>query len=292
MLLHELGHGLGFLAQPTDEVTGVRAQGLPSVWEPFMKDTTTNKTWLNMTDGERAASAIQPNDLVWVGPAATSASRGVLGPRTDLVVPGPRPVAGPHEAQPAAFGPTLNVRGLTGDLVAALDTDGPSRTDGCDPFSDAPGRSVRGRIALLDRGNCTFTVKVKNAQNAGAIGVIVANDVEGGLPSMGGTDPTITIPSIGITQSLGNDLRALPQVSNPGVLFVTMHQNPVIRAGTTDGFVRLYSPNPAAPGSSVSHWDPSLTPNQLMEPFINQDLTHSVKPPQDLTFPLLRDIGW
>ena len=122
--------------------------------------------------------------------------------------------------------------------------------------------------------------------------MIVANNVEAGLPGMGGSDPTIRIPSIGITQSLGNDLRAVRQVGSPGLFFVTMHQNPVIRAGTTNGFVRLYSPNPAAPGSSVSHWDPSLLPNQLMEPFINQDLTHSVKPPQDLTFPLLRDIGW
>ncbi len=29
-----------------------------------------------------------------------------------------------------------------------------------------------------------------------------------------------------------------------------------------------------------------------MEPAINGDLTHSVMPPQDLTLPLLRDVGW
>jgi hypothetical protein len=32
--------------------------------------------------------------------------------------------------------------------------------------------------------------------------------------------------------------------------------------------------------------------NQLMEPSINGDLTQSVLPPLDLTFPLLQDIGW
>jgi hypothetical protein len=42
----------------------------------------------------------------------------------------------------------------------------------------------------------------------------------------------------------------------------------------------------------VSHWDPVATPNQLMEPSFNGDLTHSVEPPEDLTLPLLRDIGW
>ena len=36
----------------------------------------------------------------------------------------------------------------------------------------------------------------------------------------------------------------------------------------------------------------SLTPNQLMEPFINSDLTFALEPPRDLTLPLLQDIGW
>src|SRR5207247_2113907 len=54
----------------------------------------------------------------------------------------------------------------------------------------------------------------------------------------------------------------------------------------------LYSPNPLQPGSSISHWDVSAFPNQLMEPAINGDLTHSVMPPQDLTLPLMRDVGW
>ena len=42
----------------------------------------------------------------------------------------------------------------------------------------------------------------------------------------------------------------------------------------------------------MSHWDTSAIPNLLMEPSINADLTHSVIPPQDLTFRLLQDIGW
>jgi hypothetical protein len=36
----------------------------------------------------------------------------------------------------------------------------------------------------------------------------------------------------------------------------------------------------------------SAFPNQLMEPAINGDLTHEVIPPYDLTFKLLKDIGW
>ena len=54
----------------------------------------------------------------------------------------------------------------------------------------------------------------------------------------------------------------------------------------------LFTPNPFQGGSSVSHWDTIAFPNQLMEPAINGDLLHSVVPPADLTFMLLRDIGW
>jgi hypothetical protein len=45
-------------------------------------------------------------------------------------------------------------------------------------------------------------------------------------------------------------------------------------------------------GSSISHYDTIASRNLLMEPAINPDLTHRVKAPDDLTFELLRDVGW
>ncbi len=64
--------------------------------------------------------------------------------------------------------------------------------------------SVKGKIAFLYRGSCNFTVKVKNAQNAGAIGVIVANNQTGDPFAMGGTDNTITIPAVMVSSDDGN----------------------------------------------------------------------------------------
>ena len=64
------------------------------------------------------------------------------------------------------------------------------------------------------------------------------------------------------------------------------------RQGTTAGFARLFAPNPFQSGSSVSHFDVTLTPSVLMEPSITSDLTTKVKNPFDLTLALLRDIGW
>ncbi len=54
----------------------------------------------------------------------------------------------------------------------------------------------------------------------------------------------------------------------------------------------LYAPSSYSAGSSVAHWDISASPNQLMEPVYNDDLSHQVAPPDDLTLPFLQDIGW
>ncbi len=58
------------------------------------------------------------------------------------------------------------------------------------------------------------------------------------------------------------------------------------------GRPRVFAPNPTQSGSSISHWDTVLSPNQLMEPNITNSLSHSPTMPQDLTFSLLKDIGW
>ena len=75
----------------------------------------------------------------------------------------------------------------------------------CDPFPN-PG-SLAGKIALIRRGNCPFTSKVKAAQNAGAIAVIIMNN-NSDLPSaLGGTDPSITIPAVMISRAHGDMLQ-------------------------------------------------------------------------------------
>jgi uncharacterized repeat protein (TIGR01451 family) len=148
VLTHEFAHGLGFLTF-TNGQTGAQFNGIPSIWDDFLLDNSTNKTWTMMTNAERTASALNSGHLVWNGGNVTSAIPQVLQPQ------------------------------------------GSSYTG-----ADATGRGL------------------------------------------------------------------------------------------------MYAPSRYQPGSSVSHWDTSMFRNQLMEPAINADLTHEVTPPQDLTFPLLKDIGW
>ena len=83
----------------------------------------------------------------------------------------------------------------------------------------------------------------------------------------------------------GNLVWAGPQVTAnvPGLL---------VSGADSSNRVRMYAPNPVDPGSSVSHYDTTASPNLLMEPNISNNLTHNVAPPFDLTLTLLKDLGW
>jgi hypothetical protein len=72
-VLHELAHGLGFLTV-VDPATGALAQGQDDVFELFLEDHSTGKTWGQMTDSQRATSAKDTGDLHWTGPHVVAAS--------------------------------------------------------------------------------------------------------------------------------------------------------------------------------------------------------------------------
>jgi extracellular elastinolytic metalloproteinase len=120
-----------------------------------------------------------------------------------ITVAPPSPIAGTYFGPMAGFGESLVTTGpITGTAVLANDGVGVT-SDGCEPFAVPAGG-----IPLVDRGNCNFTVKVKNAQNAGAATAIVINNVAGPPTGMGGADPTITIPSVMISLDDGNLFKA------------------------------------------------------------------------------------
>jgi len=188
----------------------------------------------------------------------------------------------------AAFGNPLTAAGITGDVALVNDGVG-ATTDACEPI---PAGSLAGKVALLDRGTCTFVVKVKNAQDAGAIAVLAADNVLADPPAgLGGADPTITIPSGRITLPAGTAIKALLGTQTVNV---TLGLDMSILAGTdrVKGLMMVAALNPVALGSSISHWDTAATRNQLMEPAINVDLTSTVTPPIDLTSSQMTDIGW
>jgi hypothetical protein len=288
VLLHEFAHGLGFQSF-VNTTTGARPLDLIDVYSLFyfdLLDGLPRSAYL--TDAERAASARHYRDVVWIGPHTRRATRGALdagSPALDVEgrASGERRVA----IGTALFGPALTPRGVEGRVVLGLDAAGTSL--GCAPFANAA--DLRGRVVLVDRGACTFTAKTANAQAAGARAVIVADNAPGGPPpGLGGADPTLVIPAVRVTLRDGAALKAdLAAVRVEARLWLDPGQ---LLGADRNRQVFLNATDPVQPGSSISHWDPLTSPSQLMEPFINDDLTLEVTPPQDLTSELLRDLGW
>ncbi len=278
VVLHELGHGLGFLSLSDFE---------PDIWSRFLYDTSTSMSWADMTVEQRLASTTNDPYLVWLGMNVNSAVSAYLDRAPALLIRTPASIAGESAAAVAAFGTVVPIGGISGEVVAALDLAdmaGPSTTDGCSALTNAS--ALAGHIALIDRGTCPFTVKVKNAQDAGAVAVLVANNVATGLPSMGGSDATITIPSYGISQERGSAIRT---ALSSAAVSVTLGLNSRGElSGTNNTYVRMNAPNPVQPGSSVSHWTPDTHPDLLMEPSYNASVFNTT----DLTIPLFQDIGW
>ena len=299
VLLHEMGHGLGFQTF-TNGSSGAFFSGVPSIWDHYLLGTSTGKLWKDMTAAERVASAISLDKLVWTGPLVTAAIPNVLRfGLTGATFTGPAAgaAAGTVRVGEAGFGPALGSSPFVGEVMPVGEqTAGAGQ--GCEPFNAVNARAVSGKFALISRGVCGFVVKVKNAQNAGATGVLIAdNVVENAIvPSgLGGSDPTITIPSVRIFLSDGNKLRESLQTRSRSASGVFVSLGIVIAqyAGADPlGRAQMNVPNPFQGGSSVSHFDTTMTRNQLMEPAINGDLTQSVTPPIDMTFPLLQDTGW
>jgi len=75
-----------------------------------------------------------------------------------------------------------------------------STADACSPLAAG---SLTGKVALIRRGGCTFNAKSVNAQNAGAIGVVLYNNSAGRFsPTVAGTT-AVTIPVVAISDAEG-----------------------------------------------------------------------------------------
>ncbi|WP_159038639.1 T9SS-dependent M36 family metallopeptidase [Brumimicrobium mesophilum] len=125
---------------------------------------------------------------------------------TDLLtVNSPSSISGIYGSLQASFGPAVPVSPLTADVVIYDDNTGEG-ADACQVAVNAA--ALNGKIAFVKRGSCNFSLKVENAENAGAIAVIVANNTNGNIISMGGTGPGIGIPSVMISQADGASIIA------------------------------------------------------------------------------------
>ena len=125
------------------------------------------------------------------------------------------PLQGQHQSVPAGFGGAFTTDGITEDLVLLVDEGiDPDPNDGCESVTNAS--ELAGKIAVIKRGTCEFGFKALLAESAGAIGVVVINNVEGAPIVMGGGDfgDQVTIPALMISDVTGAAIIAELEAGN------------------------------------------------------------------------------
>jgi Zn-dependent metalloprotease len=191
VIAHEWGHAY------TDGTHGLIYQ-----WQPGALNEAYSDIWgetVDMRNGIGTDSPAPPRSE-----DECSAYAGASPP--SLLVSSPAVVAGSYPVGDAVFNP-LPPWSVEAPVELVADATAPS-SDGCEP----PQGFTAGHIALVDRGQCTFRVKVENAIAAGAAGVIVANNQGDELITMSGDGPRMAIPAVFIRSSDGLLLKwALPQ---------------------------------------------------------------------------------
>ncbi len=280
--MHEVAHGLGF-ANFISEVNGLPPAypdyPYPDIYMRNTLDNQLNKTWDQLTPAQIVQSAINTDHVVWAGGQVTKSAPLFLGPHEALRISAPASIAGEVATGTASFGPPASAANFNGEVVLGVSADG--TTTGCTAITS----NVAGKIALVDRGVCGFVVKAAIAQAAGAKAVLVANNAPGVL-AMGGTDSTVTIPGLLVSQDVGARIKQ----NLPGVTVAWSIDKKRLAGADDKKRVKLYAPSVVAPGSTGSHFDISASPNLLMEPSITATLQAATN--VDLTGQLFKDIGW
>ena len=149
-------------------------------------------------DGDTAYIAGNPG----LAPRAITVANSNDGFGGAIQVTAPSVIAGFYPAIEGSFTASLLSLGeRSAQLVAALPA------DGCSAFTNLG--DLRGKIVLMDRGDCLFLDKLNRAKSAGAIAVIMVNNVDGPPIVMGTTGAgTVSIPGVMVSRVTGLLLRS------------------------------------------------------------------------------------
>ncbi|KAB1160375.1 T9SS type A sorting domain-containing protein [Tenacibaculum aiptasiae] len=126
-----------------------------------------------------------------------------LDSNSKLKITAPAAIAGEHPAIRTTFFGGAITAPIVNDLVLVNDGVGTTE-DGCEALTNSS--ALNGKIAVIRRGSCNFTLKVKAAQDAGAVAAIVVNNVTTNPFNMSGTDGSITIPALMIGKEVGDSI--------------------------------------------------------------------------------------
>jgi hypothetical protein len=186
----------------------------------------------------------------WNASVAASTHRRIFAHTVDVTGTAPPPELTGLAAVPGD-GPQL-----AADLQAEIRFD-ETNQDGCVAF---PAGSFEDSLALVQRGACTFAVKVNNAVAAGAVGVVMFNN-QGGPPVAPGGLVGTAVPAVMLERSAGEDLRDHILANDPTEARITaaadVFEDPAwedVMAGfssTGPSQFEMLAPTFAAPGVNI-----------------------------------------
>ncbi|MDW8479516.1 MAG: S8 family serine peptidase [Xanthomonadales bacterium] len=169
-------------------------------------------------------------------------------------------ILGPGSVPPSLQNVSVNLTSTSGNLASSLLstplTHYETNVGGCTANGGFPANFFQGRIALVERGGCTFEEKANNAAAAGALAVILYNNTTGTFSPLLGS---ATVPVFVMLQADGQAIRsfvnAAGQPANSNLLIDGLVFGNVLSASSltgpaqfTDGITK---PDIAAPGTSI-----------------------------------------
>ena len=216
-------------------------------------------------NGPEPFTILAPATTPWVisvGASSRTGTRIAEGLRVNK----PAAVAADYENREASFTPRLKNRGpVTGDLVLARDgmtvtDEGEIGTvfDACSPLTN--GDEISGEIAFIQRGACDFDTKVRFAQDAGAVAVVVFNN-DAELVVMAGDSFGVNIPAVMIGQADGQLLR--DRLADNETVEITLDKSIFINFSEAGNVMGTFS------GRGPSLGDPDFLKPDVVAPGVN-----------------------
>ena len=182
VITHDPNNTMTFYVGTGESYTNGDANG-NGVW----KSTNGGQTWARIFGGEPGETYVIPDTGIDTGDVK-------------VTVNSPSSIAGDYFGLSGSFGADLTP--ISGTLVLVDDGSG-NPNEGCSSLTN--GAAISGNIAVVYRGSCNFSSKALNAQNEGALAVIVVNNLSGPAVGMASGDDgdQVTIPTFMLSQADG-----------------------------------------------------------------------------------------